>query len=132
MFQKRMLGVLLCAAVLATPAAAQVLKGQILGAITDQSGAVVQGVKITITETRTNFQRTADTNEAGNFFFVNLDPGDYKVEAEKQGFSKTLRTGVELLPNTTARVNFELVPGAVTQTVDVSATAMPLLQTDRA
>lgn len=132
MLQKRIFALLLCAAACVAPAAAQVLKGQILGAITDQSGAVVPGVKITITETRTNFQRTGETNEAGNFFFVNLDPGDYKVEAEKQGFSKTLRSGVELLPNTTARVNFELVPGAVTQTVDVSATAAPLLQTDRA
>ena len=114
------------------PLQAQVLKGQILGTIMDQSGAVVPGVKITVTEMKTNFPRSANTNEAGNYFFVNLDPGDYKVEAEKQGFSKTLRSGVELQPNTTARVNFELVPGAVTQTVDVSASAAPLLQTDRA
>jgi len=116
----------------ARPASAQVLKGQILGTISDQSQAVVPGVKITITETRTNFQRTVDTNDAGNFFFVNLDPGTYKIEAEKQGFNKALRTGIDLQPNTTARVNFELVPGAVTQTIDVSASAAPLLQTDRA
>jgi len=111
---------------------AQVLKAQILGTISDQSGAVMPGVKITITDVRTNFQRSADTNDAGNFFFVNLDPGEYKVEAEKTGFSKALRSGIDLQPNTTARVNFELVPGAVTQTIDVSATAAPLLQTDRA
>lgn len=111
---------------------AQVLKGQILGTVTDQSGAVAPGVKVTITETRTNSQRSGDTNEAGNFFFVNLDPGDYKVEAEKAGFNKALRSGIELQPNTTARVNFELTPGAVTQTIDVSAGAAPLLQTDRA
>ena len=111
---------------------AQVLKAQILGTITDSSGAVIQAVKVTITETRTNLQRSAETNEAGNFFFVNLDPGDYKVEAEKDGFNKSLRSGVILQPNTTARVNFELSPGAVTQTIDVSADAAPLLQTDRA
>lgn len=111
---------------------AQVLKGQILGTITDQSGAVVPGVKVTITDSRTNAQRTGDTNDAGNYFFVNLDPGDYKVEAEKTGFSKALRSGVELLPNVTARVNFELSAGAVTQTIDVSANATPILQTDRA
>ena len=134
MIRLRCLAVLLCATELFTSRelTAQVLKGQILGAITDQSGASVPGVKITIIETRTNFQRTAETNESGNFVFVNLDPGDYRVEAEKQGFSKTLRSGVELPPNTTARVNFELTPGAVTQTVDVSGTAAPLLQTDRA
>ena len=134
MIRLRCLAVLLCAIGLSTSRdlSAQVLKGQILGAITDQSGASVPGVKITLVETRTNFQRTAETNESGNFFFVNLDPGDYRVEAEKQGFSKTVRSGVELPPNTTARVNFELTPGAVTQTVDVSGTAAPLLQTDRA
>ncbi len=111
---------------------AQVLKGQILGAITDQTGAVIPGVSVKITEARTNFQRVGETNDAGNFFFVNLDPGQYSVEAEKTGFNKALRSGVELLPNTTARVNFEMTPGAVTQTIDVSAAAAPLLQTDRA
>jgi hypothetical protein len=111
---------------------AQVLKGQILGTITDQTAAVVPGVKVTIKDTRTNFQRVGETNDAGNFFFVNLDPGLYTVEVEKNGFSKSLRSGVELQPNSTARVNFELAPGAVTQVIDVSATAAPILQTDRA
>lgn len=131
---KQLTVVFVCAMALIAPRdlSAQVLKAQILGTISDQSGAIVPGVKITITESRTNFQRNADTNEAGNYFFVNLDPGDYKVEAEKQGFNKALRAGVNLLPNTTARINFELVPGAVTQTIDVSASAVPLLQTDRA
>ncbi len=96
----------------AMPAAAQVLKGQILGVVSEQSGALVPGVKVTILETRTNFQRTTETNDTGNFFFVNVDPGDYRVEAEKTGINQALRSGVELLPNTTARVDFELVPGA--------------------
>lgn len=113
-------------------ASAQVLKGQILGTVTDQTGAVVPGVKVTITDVRTNFVRAGETNEAGNYFFVNLDPGEYRVEAEKEGFNKSVAAGVSLQPNTTARVNFELTPGAVTQTVEVSANATPLLQTDRA
>ena len=92
-----------------------------LGTVTDQSGAVVPGVKITITETRTNSVRTTETNDAGNYFLVNLDPGDFRVEAEKAGFSQALRSGVELQPNTTVRVNFELTAGAVTQTIDVTA-----------
>jgi len=64
-----------------SPVHAQVLKAQILGTITDPTGAVVPAVKITIIDTRTSFQRTADSNDAGNFFFVNLDPGSYRVEA---------------------------------------------------
>ncbi|MBI3684685.1 MAG: carboxypeptidase regulatory-like domain-containing protein [Acidobacteria bacterium] len=113
-------------------ARAQALKAQILGTVMDQSGAVIPGVKVAITDVRTNFQRETNTNDAGNYFFVNLDPGEFKVEAEKEGFSKAVRGGIDLQPNMTARVNFDLTPGTVTQVVDVSAIAAPLLQTDRA
>jgi hypothetical protein len=128
-------GVVLCAVLslgTSNEAAAQVLKAQILGSVTDTSGAIVAGVKVTLTETKTNFKRAANTNDAGNYFFVNLDPGVYQVEAEQPGFNKALRGGIDLLPNTTARVNFELTPGTLSEVIDVSATAAPLLQTDRA
>ena len=59
---------------------AQVLKAQILGSVTDQTGALVPGAKVKITDALTNFVREGETNEAGNFFFVNLDPGD-KLQA---------------------------------------------------
>jgi hypothetical protein len=110
---------------------AQVLKGQILGTVTDQTGAVAPDVKITITEVRTNFVRTTEANGVGNYFAVNLDPGEYRVEAEKAGFTRAARAGIDLQPNTTVRVNFELTAGAVTQTVDVTAN-VTILQTDRA
>jgi hypothetical protein len=113
-------------------AEAQVLKAQIIGTITDQSGAVVPGAKIRITDTVTNFTRSGETNDSGNYFFVNLDAGVYRVEAEHAGFSKALRNDIDLQPNTTARVNFELAAGTVAEVVDVSAQATPLLQTDRA
>jgi hypothetical protein len=110
---------------------AQVLKGQILGTVTDQSGALVPGVKVTVTETRTNFVRTTDANAEGSYFLVNLDPGEFRIEVEKAGFNRAVRTGIDLQPNSTVRVNFELTAGAVTQTVEVTAAAT-LLQTDRA
>jgi hypothetical protein len=113
-------------------AAAQVLKAQLLGTVTDQSAGLIPGAKVKITDVRTNFIRDGGTNDAGNFFFVNLDPGEYRVEVQKEGFSKSVRAGIDLQPNTTARVNFELVPGALSQVIDVSATATALLQTDRA
>jgi len=122
---------ILCALGNMSRVSAQVLKGQIIGTVTDQSGAVAPDVKVTVTEVRTNFVRTTQTNEAGNYFVVNLDPGEFKVESEKAGFSRAVRSGVELQPNSTVRVNFELTPGAVTQTVDVIANAA-VLQTDRA
>jgi hypothetical protein len=110
---------------------AQTLRGTILGTITDQSGAVIPGVQVVITETGTNFTRTASANDSGFYAFANLDPGAYRVEAEHPGFRRIIRAGIELRPNVTVRVDLELQPGVVSETVDVTASA-PLLQTDRA
>jgi hypothetical protein len=88
----------------------QVLKGQILGTISDTSSAIVPSAEVTLTEVRTNVTRRAASNESGLYVFPNLDPGDYQVEVESQGFSRAVRTGILLQPNTTARVNIELQP----------------------
>src|SRR6266436_8408787 len=109
----------------------QALHGTILGTITDSSHAVVGGVRVTVTEAETNFRRSESSNESGFFVFSNLDPGTYRVEVEHPGFRKVLRAGIDLQPNTTARVDLELSPGAVSEVVDVTGEA-PLLQTDRA
>ncbi len=115
------------------PAAmAQVLKGQILGLVTDTTAAAVPGSQVKLANTSTGQLRYAKTNERGNYFFVNLDPGIYRIEAEQEGFSTSLQTGIDLQPNTTIRVNFVLSPGSVREVIDVSADAVPLLQTDRA
>ena len=110
---------------------AQVLKGQILGTITDPSGAVIPGASITLMETNTNVARDGETNESGLYVFPNLDPGLYRVEVASAGFSTSVRGGVDLQPNSTVRVDLELTPGAVTETVTVTG-APPVLQTDRA
>src|SRR5215469_6006809 len=109
---------------------AQTLKGTLLGTITDSSQAVVSGVNVSITEINTNFHRTEISNQEGFYVFANLDPGNYRIEAEHPGFRKVIRAGVDLTPNTTARIDMELTPGAVSEVVDVTAEA-PLLQTDR-
>ena len=110
---------------------AQTLKGTILGTITDSSQAVMPGVQVMVRETNTNAARTVNTNDSGFFSFPNLDPGQYRVEVEHTGFRKMVRAGIDLAANTTARIDLELSPGAVTDVVDVTDTA-PLLQTDRA
>ena len=83
----------------------QTLKGTLLGTITDSSQAVVSGVNVSITEINTNFHRTEMSNEEGFYVFANLDPGNYRIEAEHSGFRKVVRTGIDLTPNTTARVD---------------------------
>lgn len=121
----------LLAAATAPQAAAQVLKGQILGTVSDTSGGVVPAALVTLTETNTNFPRTAQTNASGLYVFPNLDPGMYEVRVELEGFNVAVRSDIGLQPNSTVRVNLELQPGAVTETVVVTG-APPVLQTDRA
>jgi hypothetical protein len=102
-----------------------------VGTITDASGAVVPGAKVTATEVDTGTSRGTVTNADGNYTFGNLAPGRYSVSVEAAGFKKETRSAVDALLNTTTRVDIQLVPGAVTETVEVSGAA-PMLQTDRA
>jgi hypothetical protein len=109
---------------------AQAVKGSLLGNVTDASGAAVPGATVTITETQTNVSANAVTNESGYYTFPNLKDGLYRVEAELQGFRKTVRDGVQVDVNTTVRVDLALQPGELTETVNVAAET-PALQTDR-
>lgn len=109
----------------------QAVKASLVGTVTDSSGAVVPGAKVTITEVNTGFSRSMETNESGYYVFSNLDPGVYRVEVEQAGFKKAVRDRVDVIVNTTVRVDLQLQPGEITETIEVVA-ALPLLQTDRA
>ncbi|HYO83833.1 MAG TPA: carboxypeptidase-like regulatory domain-containing protein, partial [Bryobacteraceae bacterium] len=109
----------------------QVLKGQILGSVTDSSGAVVPGVGVTLSDVTRGLQSSAQTSDDGNYVFVNLDPGVYTLTVERTGFQRLIRSNIDLQPNTTVRANFELQPGNVSEMVRVDA-SVPILQTDRA
>jgi hypothetical protein len=71
---------------LSLPLAAKTFYGSIVGAITDSTGASIAGVKVTVTNSATAEQRTAETSEDGGYRFVNLIPGTYKVEVSQSGF----------------------------------------------
>jgi carboxypeptidase family protein len=109
----------------------QAMNATLLGTVTDTSGAVVSGAKVTITETKTGVSRSATTNEDGNYQFPNLPPGQYEVAVEREGFKKSVRSGVDVLVNSDVRVNAVLQPGTNSETVVVTA-EIPILQTDRA
>jgi hypothetical protein len=115
----------------ADPLQGQTIRATILGTITDQTGGVVPGAQVVVTETGTNTVRTTPTNASGFYAVANLDPGNYRVEVEHPGFRRTTRANIDLRPNTTVRIDLELQPGVVTEIIDVTASA-PLLQTDRA
>src|SRR5438093_12491 len=110
---------------------AQAVKGSLLGAVTDASGAVIPGANVTITEVNTNLTRATITNERGNYVFGDLDGGVYRVEVQFGGFKKAIRDNVDVLVNTDTRVDMRLETGNITESVEVVSSA-PLLQTDRA
>lgn len=110
---------------------AQAVNGSMLGAITDQSKAVVPGATVTITEIGSGAVKTTKTNESGLFNFEALQPGTYRVAATLAGFKEARVEAVNLVVNSTTRVDLSLTVGGVNETVTVSATA-ELLKTDRA
>ncbi len=108
----------------------QAVNGTLLGTITDASGAVVPNAKVTITETRTGISRSTAANENGYYVFPDLPLGNYNVQVEQPGFRTAVRSGVDVLVNTTVRVDQQLQPGVVSETVNVTA-EVAMLQTDR-
>jgi hypothetical protein len=113
------------------PVAGQAVNATLLGTVTDSSGAAVAGVKMTIMETNTGISRTSQTNESGNYVIPDLPPGMYTVTAEQSGFKRASRAAIDVIVNTTERVDLVLQPGDLSQTVTVEAET-PILQTERA
>ena len=109
----------------------QAVNATVVGTVTDQTGGVIVSAKVVITETNTGASRTANTNDSGNYSFPNLPPGTYSVTVAQAGFKKVTHTGVDVLVDTTTRADFILMPGQVTESVEVSAESA-ILQTDRA
>jgi hypothetical protein len=107
---------------------AQVDTGTLLGTVKDQTGAVIPTAQVTLTNENTSFTLTTVTGSDGTYVFTPIKIGRYTVEAEYKGFQKARRTGVDVNIQSQAVVDFTLVPGAITQTVEVTGQA-PLLQT---
>ncbi|PYV21558.1 MAG: hypothetical protein DMG24_19210, partial [Acidobacteria bacterium] len=98
--------------------------GTISGTITDATGAVVPGAKITVTNKATGLTQTTTTRDNGYYTIVNLPGGEYDVTAEKEGFQRCANTGVHLDPAEAVQLTCALQVGQVTQTVEVSAAAL--------
>ena len=109
----------------------QAVNATLLGTVTDSSGAAIANAKVTATEGNTGITHTAQTNESGNYSFPNLPPASYTVTVEQSGFKKETRAAIDLLVNSSTRVDLTLEPGNITETVEVTGTP-PLLETDRA
>jgi hypothetical protein len=106
----------------------QVDTGTLLGTVKDQTGAVIPGAQVRLTNEGTSFTLTSTTGADGAYVFTPIKIGRYTVEAEFKGFQKSRRAGIDVSIQSQILVDFVLVPGAVTQTVEVTGQA-PLLQT---
>ncbi|MBV8070125.1 MAG: TonB-dependent receptor [Acidobacteriaceae bacterium] len=110
---------------------AQAVTGSVLGTVTDPSGAVVANAKVSLTNIGTGIVRNEQTNASGNYTFADIPEGNYTVTVEATGFKKDVRQSVNVLVNTSTRVDVQLQPGNISQQIEVTAAAPPL-QTDRA
>jgi len=128
-FWKQTLGVLLALAVSAMQLPAQTSLGTILGNVTDESGAAVPQVVVTIKNEGTSAARVVKTDENGTYTVPALPSGSYTIQAELTGFRTEIQTGVKLDVNQTLRLDLGLKVGDVTQSVEVNGIAATL-QTD--
>src|ERR1700729_3669833 len=118
---------LLCLLLLATATLrAQQTSGSAVGTVTDNTGAVVGGATVTLTDVDTGDRRTATTNSNGDYKFVNLIHGNYKVEIENSGFKLFIRTNVVVQVQGSTLVDASLELGNISETVQVTSQA-PLL-----
>jgi Carboxypeptidase regulatory-like domain len=112
-------------------ALAQEFRGSISGRVTEASGAAVPGATVTITNVATNTTTTAITNESGDYLVLFLNPGQYAVAVEAQGFKKTVRQGIEIRVGDRRALDLTLEVGAVADTVNITSDA-PLLDANTA
>jgi hypothetical protein len=114
---------------LAAPALAQRDMGTVLGTVTDPSGAVVAGAKVTITEDATKQSVSLTTDDNGSYIRPLLKPGVYTVEVEMADFKKSVQKNVQLNSGGRVQANITLRVGEVTQAIEITD-APPTLQTE--
>jgi hypothetical protein len=110
------------------PSSAQQTTGIILGTVTDQSGALVPGAKVTVVNTDTSDTRTAPTGGDGSFRFPALVAGHYSVTVEASGFKSETQKGLTLAVALEMVINSKLEVGNSTQQVTVTGQP-PLIDT---
>ena len=121
------MGVLL----LCLPLFSQGSSGRILGTVTDQSGGVVSGATVTVTDTERGVSKTLVTNEPGEYNAPTLIPSTYKVRVEAKGFKTVERQNVVLEVGKEIRVDLTLQPGDQVQTITITE-SIPLVETTNA
>ncbi|MFY9908206.1 MAG: carboxypeptidase-like regulatory domain-containing protein, partial [Candidatus Sulfotelmatobacter sp.] len=110
---------------------AQSTFGSVVGSVTDTSGAAITDAAVTLTNVGTSEKRTQQSGADGLFTFVNLFPGNYRIDVEKSGFKHFTRTDVVVQVQQSTRIDAAMQVGEVSQVVEVTSQT-PLLQTESA
>jgi hypothetical protein len=104
---------------------------ELSGRITDSSGAIITGASVSLLRVESGTVQRTNSNDAGYYFFPNIQPGLFDVEVEHKGFKTVKRSGIRVLTADRARVDFSLDVGGVTEVLTLVADA-PVIQTSSA
>ncbi|HET7207449.1 MAG TPA: carboxypeptidase regulatory-like domain-containing protein [Terriglobales bacterium] len=114
---------------LSLPALAQEVTANIVGTVTDPSGAPISGATAMAKDTQRGTEWTATTNESGAYTINRVPVGTYEVKISAPGFQTAVYPPFALVLNQTARVDSQMKVGQVSETVEVTGAA-PILQTE--
>src|SRR3954447_3852405 len=117
--------------ILSFSSAAQETRATLSGTITDQSGAAVSNATLRLVNVDTSVEITTQSNPLGQYHFLFVNPGNYRVMAEMSGFRKYVREGIQLATTQAATLDVALQLGNLAETVTV-ASAAPLLEAEKA
>jgi hypothetical protein len=112
--------------------AAQTFRGTILGTVTDPSGALVSGAKVTVKNVATGLERSTQTSADGSYSIPELPIGTYTVTITQPGFQTSSTTGVVVDVATERRVDAAMKTGKTSETVEVSGELLPQVETTSA
>lgn len=127
----RSVSLLVCIILFTVLAHAQ-YRTSIQGVVTDAQGAVVPGATLTLTNPATGQKQVRVSNDAGVFNFNALAAARFRLEVEKDGFEKKVIDNIDLIPEQPNALNVQLAVGGTSITVNVDASAAPLLDTESA
>ncbi|MCC6391098.1 MAG: carboxypeptidase regulatory-like domain-containing protein [Bryobacterales bacterium] len=106
--------------------AAQDVRGKVQGLVTDTTEAAIVGAKVTLININTSVEASNLTSDTGQYIFLFVEPGSYRIKVEASGFEAFTQDNVTVLTRGDVTLNVRLSVGAVSQAVEVSATALAM------
>src|SRR5271170_4991843 len=110
----------------------QAVYGSIFGTVTDTTGAVVPGATVTVTDESKGTSVNVQSNGTGEFTVEHLIPDVYDVKVDMKGFKGYQQTGIKLSADSSVKITAALTIGGSSEIVEVDASSVPQLKTDRA